>query len=209
MDPLVRLAKFFSEFPGIGERQSKRFVYFLIRKNPEYINELSALISTIKNTVHQCTSCFRFFPIVNNASQKEIICEACSSPNTDRGLLMIVEKDADYESITQSNMYSGHFFILGGLMPIIEKNTSQFVRSKELIAKVKKLITENKLEEIILAFSLNPQGENTDTYIRKLLAPLLENTSITISTLGRGLSTGTELEYSDDDTIRNALKNRS
>ena len=65
------------------------------------------------------------------------------------------------------------------------------------------------LKEIIIATSLNPEGENTADFVGKLLSPILAQFSVKLSVLGRGLSTGTELEYSDSDTIKNALKNRS
>jgi len=64
------------------------------------------------------------------------------------------------------------------------------------------------LKEIILAFSLSPQGDHTDFYIRSQIKGVTDNLNIKISSLGRGLSTGTELEYSDNDTLKNALKNR-
>jgi len=64
------------------------------------------------------------------------------------------------------------------------------------------------LKEIILAFSATPEGDNTARYIEKILEPILSQKKIKISRLGRGLSTGTELEYSDSETIINALKNR-
>ena len=65
-----------------------------------------------------------------------------------------------------------------------------------------------ELKEIILAFSLSPQGDHTDSYIRQELKKVAESLGIKISSLGKGLSTGTELEYSDNDTLKNALKNR-
>ena len=118
---------------------------------------------------------------------------------------MIVEKDSDLESVNKSRIYNGKYFILGGLVPIVEKNTSSRVRINELIKKIK---NEKNLKEIILAFSLNPQGNHTDFYVRNQLKSTIEPLSIKISSLGKGLSTGTELEYSDNDTLKNALKNR-
>ncbi len=53
-----------------------------------------------------------------------------------------------------------------------------------------------------------PEGENTAEYIELLLKEIITEKNIKISHLGRGISTGTELEYSDSDTIKNALKNR-
>ncbi len=42
-----------------------------------------------------------------------------------------------------------------------------------------------------------------------LLEDITEKNSIKITELGRGLSIGSELEYSDSETIKNALKNRN
>jgi recombinational DNA repair protein RecR len=68
--------------------------------------------------------------------------------------------------------------------------------------------SKNKIREIILAFSLSPQGDHTDFYIRNEIKDMTLKLNINISSLGRGLSTGTELEYSDNETLKNALKNR-
>ncbi|MFA6301341.1 MAG: recombination protein RecR, partial [Candidatus Paceibacterota bacterium] len=67
---------------------------------------------------------------------------------------------------------------------------------------------EKNLKEIILAFSISPQGDHTDIYVRQQLKDICDKSNIKISSLGKGLSTGTELEYSDNDTLKNALKNR-
>jgi recombinational DNA repair protein RecR len=81
------------------------------------------------------------------------------------------------------------------------------VRIKELLRTIEE--RKDVLKEIIVALSLNPQGEHTDTYIRETLSPLQKKYNFSIVSLGRGLSTGTELEYSDSETIKNALKNRA
>ena len=93
-------------------------------------------------------------------------------------------------------------------MPITDKSAEEKTRIKQLFERVKKEAGKGTLKEIILAFSLNPHGNHTDTYVRSFLSPLQEKFGLKISSLGRGLSTGTEIEYSDDDTLKNALKNR-
>jgi recombination protein RecR len=204
MNPIERLAQQFKEFPGIGERQAKRFVYFLLHKNPGYVEELWKAIQDIKNTIHQCPSCFLFFQ-----GEKSTLCDICANPKTDKSTLLIVEKDADLETIRKSKNYAGMYFILGGLVPIITKDTPTFIRTKELIRAVEDRAKNNNLKEVIIALSLNPQGEHTDTHLREILSVLKEKYKFNIVSLGRGLSTGTELEYSDSETIKNALKNRS
>jgi len=209
-DPIEKLSKYFKEFPGIGERQSKRFVYFLLHKNPSYVKELGDNILSLKDYIHQCPSCFLFFKGI-----KDELCDVCKNPKTDRTSLLIIEKDADYESIKRSRNYSGIYFILGGLIPIVTKETPNFVRIKELLNTVEIRAKGpassqggNKLKEVILALSLNPQGEHTDMYLREKMSPLQKKYNFKIVSLGRGLSTGTELEYSDGETIKNALLNR-
>jgi len=201
MDIVDKLTEIFKEFPGIGERQAKRFVYFLMAKNGDYSANISKLILELKKEITQCGDCFRFFIIKNG---KDKICEICADTNIDNSMLMVVEKDSDLESVRKSRTYQGKYFILGGLVPVVEKTTKYRVRIEELKNKVSST-SSSELKEIILAFSLNPQGDHTDQYVRQELASVA---GIKISSLGRGLSTGTELEYSDNDTLRNALKNR-
>lgn len=209
MDIIEKLTEIFKEFPGIGERQAKRFVFFLVSRNSAYTENLSILLSDLKKETAQCQECFRFFIVKNNENK---ICDICANPHIDSSVLMIVEKDSDLESIKKSKVYDGKYFILGGLVPIVEKNTKSKVRIEELKNKIKTTTTEARpqelLKEIILAFSISPQGNHTDQYIREQIKDLCDEKNIKISSLGKGLSTGTELEYSDNDTIKNALKNR-
>lgn len=202
MDIIDKLSEIFKEFPGIGERQAKRFVYFLMSRNPSYAENLSKLVLELKKDVAQCKECFRFF-ILNSKGDKT--CEICANVNIDSSTLMIIEKDSDLESIKKSGIYHGKYFILGGLVPIVEKTTKSRVRIEEL---KKKISGSGNLEEVILAFSVSPQGNHTDQYVREQIKETADKLNIKISSLGKGLSTGTELEYSDNDTLKNALKNR-
>ena len=200
MDIVDKLTEIFKEFPGIGERQARRFVYFLMAKNPNYGENLANSILELKQNISRCNSCFRFFLNKNSNA----ICSICSSSTRDNETLLILEKDSDLESLEKSRVYNGKYFVLGGLVPIVEKNTLSFVHIK----KLKKKIKETKPKEVILAFSLSREGDHTDFYLRNELKNLEEEINFTISSLGRGLSTGTELEYSDNETLKNALRNR-
>ncbi|MES3004637.1 MAG: toprim domain-containing protein [Patescibacteria group bacterium] len=199
MDNTQRLIELFKEFPGIGPRQAKRFVYFLLNRNQGYSADLSRLISEVRSTVHACDTCFRFFP--NGTNKTCSICRDDTRENT----LMLVSQDVDFENIEKTKFYKGYYFVLGGSIPILEKNPEKRIRQKELTQTLQDKI-KNGLTEVILALNYNPEGENTLTYLKETIER--EFPTLKISTLGRGLSTGTELEYSDSDTIKNALKNR-
>lgn len=202
MDNTQRLIELFKEFPGIGPRQAKRFVYFLLNRNPAYANDLAKLLSEVRATVHSCDTCFRFFPNGNNTT-----CSICTDNTRDRKLLMLVSHDVDFENIEKTKFYNGYYFILGGNVPILDKNPEKRIRQKDLLQILDERIKDG-LSEIIMALNYNPEGENTSVYLSQILKPITDKNKIKISTLGRGLSTGTELEYSDSDTIKNALKNR-
>lgn len=210
MDSTDKLIELFKQFPGIGPRQAKRFVYFLLTRPNGYSGELAKLIGEIKSNVVCCDSCFRFFA---RNGKLATTCPICADKNRDGKTLMIVSHDVDFENVERTGSFGGYYFVLGGTVPILEKEPTKRIRQKELLKIVEKKVSRltldtSKLQEIIIALNYNPEGENTSVYISQILRPICEKADVKISTLGRGLSTGTELEYSDSDTIKNALKNR-
>ena len=201
---IEKLAELFKEFPGIGERQAKRFVYFLLSRNPAYLKELTTLIENIKQRVTLCIHCFRYFE--SNGVSRE--CDICINPKTDKSSLLVVEKDSDLEALRRSGTYKGMYFVFGGLLPIADEKTISLTRFKELKRRIESDIEAGFLKEVILAFSLNPHAEHTDRYLRESIKVWIEATPVKLTSLGRGLSTGSELEYSDRDTLGYALENR-
>lgn len=125
---------------------------------------------------------------------------------------MIVSRDIDLQAMEKSRAYEGLYFVLGGTVPILDDAPQRRIRQTELEETVTSRSNDiaggSPLKEIIVATSVNPEGEHTALYIGTLLKPIAEGKNIKITTLGRGLSTGTEIEYSDADTIKSALENR-
>lgn len=190
-----KLIEAFLKFPGIGPRQAKRFVYFLAGEEKEFVDNLSELILEVKNKMKQCGECYRYFSLGGETSK----CPICSNSNRDSATIMLVEKDVDLENIERTGIFDGKYFVLGGLLSL-SGNGKADIRLKQLFEKVKK----ESPKEVILATGATVEGENTNLYIERILEPL----KVKVSRLGRGLSTGAELEYSDSQTIENALKNR-
>ncbi|MCK5059693.1 MAG: recombination protein RecR [Candidatus Pacebacteria bacterium] len=198
-----RLTELFLKFPGIGPRQAKRFVYFLLRQSPAFTKSLIDEIEHLKKDYAQCSSCYRFFK--NSGTQK--ICDICESSQRDSTTLLVVGNDIDFENIEKSGHFKGVYFILGNTLSVLEKEPEKKIRIKELLRNIEKR-AKAELKEIVLAMSATQEGEYTADYLKEKLSPISKKYSIKISELGRGLSTGTELEYSDTDTIRNALERR-
>ena len=205
MDPIQKLSEYFLKFPGIGRRQARRFVYHLLSKDQKYLNGFANLITEIKKEISECSSCYRFFSSKTTTGN---LCDICRDTATDTGTIMVVEKDFDLETVRKSGAYHGKYFVLGGIIPFLDKNPNESIRARALVDEVEKGGKAKTLKEVILALSANPEGEHTELYVKKILQPIAEKYQFNISVLGRGLSTGTELEYSDSDTLKNAFKNR-
>ncbi len=205
MDTIAKLEEIFRHFPWIGPRQAKRFVYHLLTQTTSNLSELSKLVLELKQHIQICQSCYRFFPLGNKVPQS--LCSICSDPNRDHQTLMIVSRDIDMEAVEKSRAYAGTYFILGGSVPILDDQPETKIRQVELLKKVTELCAQD-IKEVILATSVNPEGDHTAFHLSTLLKPLSIKFSFKISTLGRGLSTGTELEYSDSETLKSALENR-
>jgi len=199
MNSIDKLAELFGKFPSIGPRQARRFVYFLLSRTGNYTNELVQAIQDIKKEIVQCGECMRFFAkeALGHGVSK---CGICSDNTRDSSMLMIVPRDIDMEAVEKSGSYNGFYFVLGGVVPILEKEPEKRIRIKELESRIKK---GKDVKEIILGMNANIEGENTAEYLRQHIGP-----TYVMSTLGRGLSTGAELEYADPETLKSAFQNR-
>jgi len=198
MDAIERLSKLFERFPGIGPRQAQRFVQFLLRSSPAIRREMMESIRELGSDVHQCPSCQRYHTGTKG------LCDICSSSSRDSSLLAIVASDADLAALERSHTFRGLYFVVGGLLSLASDRMSG-LRVKELLDSLPERI-ENGLKEAILAFPANPEGDSTAIRIREELTE--KAVGVKVSSLGRGLSTGSELEYADPETLKNALENR-
>lgn len=203
MSSLDNLIQQFEKFPGVGIRQAKRFAFHVLTLSTTDRQLLAEHITSLDSTVRECTDCHRFFSHHNGTGNT---CSICSDPNRTTDTLMVVAHDADIDSIERSGVYQGQYFILGGTIPLLTSRIPAKIRSHALKERVTTLSAAG-LQEIVLAFSVNPDGENTTRYTEQLLSELDAN--LTVKQLGRGLSTGSELEYADPETIKFALENRT
>lgn len=199
MDPIERLSTLFRRFPGIGPRQAERFVQFLLRSSPAIRRELMQSVQDLGQSVHQCSSCCRF----STSSRGQ--CPICSNAERDKSLLMVVASDSDLLAMERSSTYRGHYFVLGGTISLASEKTNG-LRIKELCELVSK--KTSALKEVILAFPINPEGDATMSLVREELTALAKESGFKVTSLGRGLSTGSELEYADSSTLQNAIDNR-
>lgn len=199
MNPIEKLNELFRKFPGVGEKQARRFTYFLLRTRPDYIEQLQKNITELRKNMTSCDKCFKYF----EKRDIEKTCPTCSTTYISQ-TLMVVANDVDQEILNSTGSYKGMYFILGGTLPFGQEEIPAYIR----LSLLKKRIEEDRLSEIILAFPFTTPGEYTEMRIYEELLPLCKEKGITLTRLGKGISVGTELEYIDSKTFSNALDNR-
>jgi recombination protein RecR len=195
-DRVEELSSAFARFPGIGPRQARRFVYYLLATASSERAKMAELISALGTDVRQCPDCMRF----SNGTGP--LCSYCADTTRDDSVLMLVEKDQDLASVERAGTYKGRYFVLGGVLTLSGKGA---IREKELKRSVEKRLAKG-LKEIVLALSATSEGEHTIDHVKDVLSPF--RTQVRMSVLGRGLATGSELEYADKETVLGALQNR-
>ena len=195
-DRVEDLSRAFERFPGIGPRQARRVVYHLLSLPIAERTRISDLVSRLAENVRQCPECMRY------ANGNGPSCSYCTDTSRDNAILLVVEKDQDLLAVERAGAYKGRYFVLGGVLTLSGKGV---IREKELLRAIDARV-KSGLSEIVLAHSATREGENTGDQNRHLLLPYREKVKIT--KLGRGLATGSELEYSDAETLSGALQNR-
>ena len=192
---IQKLIDLFSKFPTVGPRTAARFVFYLMGKKEEEVNELLAAISSLKRNVKLCSFCFNPF------EGESELCPICSDPRRDKSLLCIVSNETDLSAIEKTKKYNGFYFILGGTISALKKADIKKLRIKELEERIK---NRSEIKEIIIALNPTTEGEATALYLERILKPFGKK----ITRLGRGLPVGAELEYADEETIASALEGK-
>ena len=196
------LVKLFQRLPGVGPRQAARFVIALLEQPEENLKELGESINNLRRDVSFCTECFN---ISDNGS-----CHICHDTKRDGSKVMVIEKVTDLESIEKTGLYKGLYHVLGGAINPLDKITPASLRIKELEKRLDKMTEALRLAqgdnlELIIATNPNTPGETTALYLKDLLA---NKKGVSITRLGRGLSSGSHLEYADEITLKHALEYR-
>ncbi len=204
---IQKLIDLFSRFPGIGPRQAGRFAFFVLKEKNPYIGELRAALQEAEERIGICDTCFRMMERENGTIRS---CEICADPRREAHLIAVVEKESDMRTMEQSGAYHGLYHVLGGVISPLDPDSPKTLRLRELYDRVEaRLIAAQTPYEVILATNPTTEGDTTSRYIERILAPLQStHAHLTISRLGRGLSLGSELEYVDEITLKNALTNR-
>jgi len=200
MSQIDELQELLKRLPGIGPRQARRFVYFLLAVDSGYIHALNSKLDQLRKEKSICSSCRRLF----FDTQKTTLCPTCSDKSRELSRILIIEKNSDFENFERSGVWNGRYFLILKNIGITEEQPDPRLQLDKLTQEIE----SGSISEIVTALSVNPEGEFTTEYIYKKLSPYTESHTLTLSSLARGLSTGSEIEYADSETLKQALENR-
>jgi len=197
--PIQNLINQFSKLPLVGPRQAARFVFHLIKQPKIELEEFAKAILDVSKNLKKCSLCFRI-------TESSDICSICKDSRRDKTIICIIEKDTDIKAVERTSRYKGLYHILGGNeIKDLGQESLKELHLKELMARIE----DNKeIKEIIIATSATTTGDTLALYISRLLKSInlpTDRQNIKITRLGRGLSTGSELEYMDEETLSQAF----
>ncbi len=201
--PIQKLITHFQKLPGIGPRQAAKFALRLTKMTTGELKSIAEDVANLKSVIGECKECFMLFdkpacPEPSRRASGVSLCQFCRNPERDKNKICVVVNDNDALSIEKTKTFDGLYHVLGGHVSLLDKEENRNLNLMSLKNRIK------KETEVILALNTNAEGQATVLYLEKFLDGLSHKTS----RLAQGMSTGSEIEYADDQTLINALKHR-
>ena len=184
----------FSKLPGIGRKTALRLVLHLLRQDDEDVARFADAVGRLKQEVRYCRVC-------HNISDSET-CPICSNPRRDTATICVVENIQDVMAVENTQQFMGLYHVLGGVISPMDGIGPADLEIDSLVERVR----EGGVKEVILALSSTMEGDTTNFYIFRKLAPF---TDVKLSIIARGISVGDELEYTDEVTLGRSILNRT
>ncbi|MBD8042190.1 recombination protein RecR [Arthrobacter sp. Sa2BUA2] len=178
--------------PGVGPKSAQRIAFHILESDPEDMSRLASAITTVKEKVKFCQVC-------GNVTEQET-CNICRDPRRDPTMICVVEESKDVIAVERTRSFRGRYHVLGGAINPIAGIGPDQLRIRELLSR----LSDEKIEEIIIATDPNLEGEATATYLVRMLKTL----GINVTRLASGLPVGGDLEYADEITLGRAFEGR-
>ena len=183
----------FAKLPGIGRKTAMRLVLHLLRQDLQTVEAFGNAVIKLKREVKYCKVC-------HNISDTDV-CQICSNPSRDASTVCVVENIRDVMAVENTQQYKGLYHVLGGVISPMDGIGPSDLQIDSLVDRVK----SGTVKEVILALSSTMEGDTTNFYIFRKLAPY----DVKLTMIARGISIGDELEYTDEVTLGRSIVNRT
>lgn len=184
----------FSKLPAVGPRMATRLAFYLLNMDRQSIENLENSFKELGN-LKRCEKCF-FFKGPDN-------CVFCENKSRDPNIIAIVEKETDILSIEKTGSFKGGYLVLGKLPEKGVLESIHKLRLATLKTRIKKEFG-GRIKEIIIALDPGSFGDFIAGEIKRDFKSLSKK----ITRLGRGIPTGGEIEFADEETLSSALERR-
>lgn len=183
----------FARLPGIGRKTALRLILHLLRQDDTMVDGFAQSLVALKHEVKYCKVC-------HNICDDEV-CPICNDKSRDASTICIVENIKEVMAIENTMQFKGLYHVLGGIISPIDGIGPADLEIDSLVERV----SQGNIKEIILALSTTMEGDTTNFYIYKKLAPF----DLKVSMIARGISIGDEIEYADEVTLGRSILNRT
>lgn len=184
----------FSKLPGIGRKTALRLVLHVLRQPVGEAEAFADAVLHVRKDIKYCSVC-------HNISDDDV-CPICADARRDRSTICVVENVQDVMAIENTQQYNGLYHVLGGVISPMDGVGPGDLKIESLVQRVK---DNDDVKEIILALSSTMEGDTTNFYIHRQLAPL----HVKVTMIARGISVGNDLEYTDEVTLGRSIVNRT
>ena len=194
---IERLISLLAKLPGMGPRSARRAALALLKKRDQLLVPLAASLQETADKVTSCSVC--------GAPDTRDPCSICSDGSRDNGLICVVEEAGALWAMERSGAFRGKYHVLGGLLSALDGVGPDALRVAELVGRVRgQQEGGGEAKEVVLALPATVDGQTTAHYLAERLA----GSGVEITSLARGVPVGGELDWLDDGTIIQALRQR-
>jgi recombination protein RecR len=189
---VAELISEFAKLPGIGKKSAERLAYHVLRTQRAEALALAEAIRKVKENVRYCRNCY------NLAEEEE--CAICRDASRSRNVLCVVEQPRDLFALEQSGAYRGLYHVLLGRIAPLEGIGPEQLTIDALVERVRR----GAFQEVVMATNPTVEGDGTALHISNLLHDL----PVRITRLARGITTGSVLEFANQEILADALSGR-
>ncbi|WNB92061.1 recombination mediator RecR [Bacillus sp. NEB1478] len=191
-EPISKLIESFMKLPGIGPKTAVRLAFFVLEMKEDDVLDFGRALVNAKRQLIYCSNCFHI--------TDRDPCMICDDSSRDRSTLCVVHDSKDVIAMEKMKEYRGLYHVLHGAISPMDGVGPEDIKIAELL----KRLSDEGVQEVIMATDPNIEGEATAMYIARLLKP----TGIKITRIAHGLPVGGDLEYADEVTLSKALEGR-
>lgn len=192
--PLKEVVEQFSSLPGIGPKSALRIALTLLKMPRERAGGVGQSILDLRDNLCMCENCA--------CLAESSPCPICSDPSRDDDQLCIVPEWDALLAMEEMGVYRGKYLVLGGLLSPLDGIGPGHLE----IDRLRRLLTNGNVTELILALGATLDAEATTSYIKNLVEANFAEVSV--SRLAQGIPMGAEVKFMDKETLKQSLVHR-